>query len=436
MTIVAYPLQMPSLTTLAALSIGMLLTPAPLVGLVFLLAVWAAACRYSVEVFERSTNGSMVAPEFAVEPDGMGWSLLILQALFLVCRLWLDFRISNTGLRWIGISLISCLQPAMILTAAMNRDLGSALDPGCLLRVVSRLGLSYVLLIAATFVLGTVQLSIVTENVLSPLRIMLGMLLLFAGSELAYWLTFIVGQLIAGFFWFYVMVMYFHVLGRLVFTHRKEFDFTPIPDSVLRPEDRHAPLLKRVDRMVEDEDFAGAAFALERCLSTEPHASPAMHARYRELMARIGDHAALLTHARTRLDALLVAGSEREALGLLRESLASDLQFRPSSGERTTQLAQVAERLGQPDLALSLLRDYSMRYPRDEAIPTNALTAARLLVERHSDVAGASAIMQAAIDRMLPAHPMYLEMLDKRNQLDQLIRRLPGVSSSSAQRNS
>src|SRR5471030_547720 len=135
MAIIAYPWQMPSRTTLAALSIGMLLTPAPLAGLVFLLAVWAAACRYSVEVFERSANGSIVAPEFAVEPDGMGWTLLILQALFLVCRLWLDFRVSNVGLRWIGISVIACLQPAMILTAAMNRDLGSALNPGRLLRV-------------------------------------------------------------------------------------------------------------------------------------------------------------------------------------------------------------------------------------------------------------------------------------------------------------
>ena len=430
--ILAYPAQMPSLTTLVALSMGMLLTPAPLAGIVVLLVVWAAACRYAVEVLERTANGSSVAPEFAIEPDGMGWTLLILQALFLACRLWLDYRVESNGLRWLGISLIACVQPAMILTAAMSRDMRAAFDPGRLLRVVERLGIAYVGLIGATFVLGTLQLMVVTTNVLAPLSIALGTVLLFLGKVLAGWLTNVFGQMLAGFVWFYAMVMYFHLLGRVVYTHRKAFDFTPVPLTVLRPEDRHEPLLQRVEQLAEAGESAAAAHDLGRCLATEPHVSSAMHARYRALLGGIGDHAALQAHARDRLAQLMATGADREALSLLRESLARDPEFRPASSELVTRLAHAAERLGQFDLTLALLRDFVLRYPRDLDGAANAVIAARLLLERRSDIAGARAVLQGAVDHFLPAHPAYAELVQRLTEVELLSRRMLGEQPGTA----
>jgi hypothetical protein len=163
---------------------------------------------------------------------------------------------------------------------------------------------------------------------------------------------------------------------------------------------------------------------LGRCLASEPHASVAMHARYRELLVRIGDRAGLLEHARMQIDAVLVAGSEREALALLRESLADDAQFRPSSAERTTQLARAAERVGQNEVALAVLGDFPQRHPRDPEMPANAVAVSRLLLERRSDLVGARAAITAALDCLLPAHPMYRALLDHRNQLDLMTRSL------------
>jgi tetratricopeptide (TPR) repeat protein len=181
--------------------------------------------------------------------------------------------------------------------------------------------------------------------------------------------------------------------------------------------------------MVARGNYAGAAHELQQCLATEPHASPAMHARYRELLAKIDDQAGLLAHARMQLSALLVAGNEREALALLRDSLARDPQFRPAAAEETTRLARVAERHGQHDLALTLLQDFQLRNPRDYDGPANALLAAKLLLERRSDVAGARAVLQAAIDRYLPAHPDHAELLQRLAEIDRLSRRLPGAPS-------
>jgi hypothetical protein len=409
--ILLYPAQPASLITLIALSIGLVLTIAPLVGIVVFLAIWAAACRYAVEVLDRSANGSLVAPEFATEPDGTGWTLLILQALFLVAQLWLSYSIENPALRWSGYAALAFLQPAMTLTAAMNRDIGAAFNPARLLRVVGRLGVAYVLLVLATIVLGGVQ-HVTT-------------------AAIDRWLPAMISQVLAGFVWFYLMVLYFHVLGRLVHAYHRELEFIPIAESPQLPEDRHAPLLERVNRLVEANDLVGAAQTLHRCLTSEPHTTPAMHAYYRKLLTRLDDRAGLLAHTQMRLGALLVSGSEREALALLREALKHDSQFRPLAAEQTTQLARAAERLGQSDLVLTLLCDFQQLHPRDPDVPANALIAARLILERHADLATARALLRAAADQF-PEHPANEELLRQLAEIDLLSGRLHGNASTPA----
>lgn len=437
-----YPAQPPALTMLLALSLAMVLTIVPLVGFLVQLVIWAAAYHYAVEVFERSANGSRVAPEFAIERDGIGWTLLILQSLFLVVQAWLNYRVETAGLRWLGIALIACVQPAMTMTTAMNRDIGSAFNPGRLLRVVGGLGASYALLIAAGAGLGAVQqmmAAVIAGGRAYVLVIVsgigLGGVQQVQGALAGNWLFALVGQVVAGFVWFYAIVAYFNLLGQAIFARSEALGFIPVsPDKPLRPEDRHAPLLQRIDDLVARENYAGAARELQQCLATEPHASPAMHARYRDLLAKIDDQAGLLAHARMQLSALLVAGNEREALALLRESVARDPQFRPAAAEQTTRLARAAERFGQHDLALTLLQDFQLRNPRDYDGPANAMAAARLLLERRSDVAGARAMLQAAIDRYLPAHPDHAELLVRLAEIDRLSSRLPGDASPPAPR--
>jgi len=171
-----------------------------------------------------------------------------------------------------------------------------------------------------------------------------------------------------------------------------------------------------------------------RCLATEPHVSPAMHTRYRALLFQIDDQAALQAHARDRLGQLMATGAEREAMSLLRESLGRDPQFRPAYGELTTQLGRAAERLGQFDLALALLQDFIVRYPRDMEGAANALIASRILLERRSDTAGAHAVLQTALDHFLPAHPEHEELMRRMEQVDLLSRRMPDQPTAAAAR--
>ncbi|MBS0193416.1 MAG: hypothetical protein JSR34_04155 [Proteobacteria bacterium] len=436
--IATYPLQSASLTSLAAMAILMPLTMLPLAGLLAQFAIWTAAYYYAVEVFQRSAHGTVGAPEFAREHDGIGWKLVILQMGLSILQWLLPIWVFEPLPRALGIGLIAMLQPAMTLTAAMDRLLAGAFRPLRVLRVIGALGARYGLLVLAGIGMGLLAqwvgtivaggrayLLSITSAISLGGRTEVGAF--FAGNGMLA----AVGMIVAGFAWFYAVTAYFRAMGLIVNARSQALGFTPAPQRKLRPEDHHAALLRRVEDLAEQEHYAAAALTLGECLQTQPHGSPAMHARYRELLHRCGDEAGLLEHARTRIDALLAAGQGREALTLAREALAVDPQFRPGSGERTTELTRHAQRQGQADIALTLLRDFTARHPRDPAIPDNAVLAAELLVERHGDIDGARAVLQAAIDHMLPAHPRHAELVERHARLDGLPQTTPTGARSS-----
>ncbi len=417
LAIASYPAQRASLTSLVAMAIAMPLTVLPLVGYVVQLVLWAAAYHYAVEVFRRSANGTFAAPEFAPNNHGIGWRLLVLQMLFALGHWALQAYVFPPLPRLLGIGLLALLQPAMTLTVAMNLNLPAAFAIHRVLRVIAALGIGYWLLVLAGVGLGAVQEFVglvVASGRTYVLVVMAGISqagaaqvgALFGGSGLHALLA----QAIAGLLWFYAVTAYFHAMGVLVHARAGALGFEPEPFARLRPEDHHAPLLRRIDDLLARQRFAEAAHLLGECLATQLNTSPDMHARYRDLLRRIDDRAGLLDHARGRIDALLAADSAREAVAMAREALAIDPMFRPAAGERTMQLAQAAERLGQPELALDLLRDFPDRYPRNEAMADAALAAARLHLARHEDPHGARMLVQAALERMLPAHPRHAEL--------------------------
>lgn len=427
LAIALYPAQRASLTSLAAMAIAMPLTLLPMLGYLLQLVVWAAAYHYAVEVFRRSANGTFSAPEFTPNNYGIGGRLVVLQLAFSLAQWALQGYVEAGLPHALGMVLLALAQPAMTLTVAMNLNLASALRPLHVLRVTAAMGAGFVLLVLAGIGLNAMQACVGELTAAGRawvLTVVAGIGLgdrtqvaaMFGGNGILAILV----QMLAGFTWFYAVVAYFHAMGVLTHARARDLGFEPEPLRRLRPEDHHAPLLRRVDEMVAQQNLAAAAQALGECVATQLHVSPAMHARYRDLLRRMDDQAGLLAHAQQRVEALLAAGAEREAIAMTREALAIDPQFRPAAAMHTTRLAQAAERLGQPGLAIDLLHDFPTRHPRDAAIPDNALLAARLLSECRHDLGGALAAVQAALATMLPAHPRHAELVQERDRLQAL----------------
>lgn len=398
--ILRYPLQGAALTTIGAFGLFAVVGILPWVGIVLLLILWTAAFRYAIEVLERTANGYADAPELAM--DAGGGRMLFLQLLFVLGGV-LCARIENTGLRLLIMAPLAFAQPAATLTLALAGNLDSALNPLVWLRIVTRLGAPYLVLVVAPLLLGLLQDQ--------------------ANGLIANAMPSVFAMVLTGLIAFYLLVLEFHLIGYLIYQYRERMDWTPQWMPLLQPGDRHAPFLAHIERLVADGDRAPAVAEFEPYLRGAMHATPAMHERYRQLLSELGDAPALLRHGDLRIGQLLAEGDHRQALNLLRESLVLDPAWRPAAAEHSAALSDAADRTGQAQIALLLLREFHLRHPKHPEAPAHALHAAQLLLDREADTDAARKLLQEVAARY-PGHPLEPELQSRLAELDALSHKL------------
>jgi hypothetical protein len=89
---------------------------------------------------------------------------------------------------------------------------------------------------------------------------------------------------------------------------------------------------------------------------------PALNTRLHALYMRAGDRNATLDHGQLWLSGLARAGDARPLLAALHKLRTIDEKFTPRNGDVVLPLAQAAERAGERDVALELLRGFAPRF--------------------------------------------------------------------------
>ena len=403
--ILRYPLQGAALTSIAGFALFSAVGILPWVGIVLLLILWTAAFRYAIEVLQRTANGYAIAPELALDATGGdGRRMLLLQLLFGLVALSCG-RVQDHGLRLLLLGTLALAQPAATLTLALAGNLGAALNPLVWLRIGTRLGAPYLLLVVAPLLLGLLQDQ--------------------ANAWIASALPAVLAMMLTGLIAFYLLVLEFHLIGYLLYQYRERLDWTPQWQPPLRPGDWHAPFMDYIEQQVADGHRAEAVAEFEPYLRGAMHATPAMHARYRSLLTELGNTAALLHHGDQRIGQLLADREPRQALTLLRESLALDPAWRPTAAEHTSALSDAALHAGQTSTVLLLLREFHLRHPRHPDAPAHALLAAQLLLDREGNAEGARELLKEVAARY-PQHPLLPVLLERLATLDALSQKLAG----------
>ena len=403
--ILRYPLQGAALTSILGFALFSAVGILPLVGIVLLLILWTAAFRYAIEVLDRTANGYTAAPELALDATGGdGRRMLLLQLLFVFAALACE-RIEDRGLRLLLLGALAFAQPAATLTLALASHLGAALNPLVWLRIGSRLGAPYLLLVVAPLLLGLLQDQ--------------------ANAWIAGALPLVLAMIFTGLIAFYLLMLEFHLIGYLLYQYRERLDWVPEWQPPLLPSDRHAPFIDYIEQQVADGRRAEAVAEFEPYLRGAMHATPAMHARYRSLLGELGNTTLLLRHADQRIGQLLVDREPRQALALLRESLALNPVWRPTAAEHTSALSDAALHAGQTSTVLLLLREFHLRHPRHPDAPAHALLAAQLLLDREGNAEGARELLKEVAARY-PQHPLLPTLLDRLATLDALSQKLAG----------
>jgi tetratricopeptide (TPR) repeat protein len=300
--------------------------------------------------------------------------------------------------------LLALLLPAVLVLLGMEDSLLRAFDVGAWRALVRKAGADYAVVAAKLAFLAV--LVVVAE------------LELFAHQPR--WLGVPLSRLAL----LYALVAGYHELGRMLDRHRREFEL-PEQVRVLRPEaasPEEVIALRAADSYAADHRFGKAAQQLEPLVGGEgAGATAAAHARYRELLGQAGDPNGLLAHARTYVPLLLAKGKDSEALALYQESLALDPGFELDESRRLGQLIALAMGAQQPQLAISLAREFMRRFPHDPEAVANGLSAARLLDRLGHDEEARRLLVDLV--RHFPHHPMRGELLAALETLEDAARR-------------
>ena len=388
-SISAYPLQSEALFTIGAYAVLRLLGFLPgIIGFVLNLVVSVAVFKYASEVLVATANGRMEAPNGYSTDEEVGWLQVKLQAalfvMALAAMLVLPPVLAGMALLFIGFAI-----PGATMSVAIDRNLWHALNPVTWVRIMGRLGMPYFVAAALCFVFLVSQLN--AQSLLIP------------------WLPTWLGIVVFYFIAHYATVAIYHLMGYLVYQYHELLGFEIEQREVLkRPGDVESGLLADAEALVRDGETQAAEDLLREEIERRG-APPAVHERYRKLLALRGDTERLLKHGREYLNVLLAQDQDRKALELVRECRALDKAFVPADPGFVTRLSHRAAELGQNQLALEITSGFHRNHPKHPDVPKNYLLAARLLAEKFNKDDAARALIRQ-LQANFPTHPLMPEI--------------------------
>jgi hypothetical protein len=383
----AWPLRPPTVAWLGAMTLAALLVQlsvllSPLLAVVLAAAWWMLAFKLASEALETVAAGHDGDAHYAgYAGDAVAFRQLMLGVVLLVGGA-LCWRFGGTGARVAFGALVALVLPAVIVVLVLEDSVVSALDPRNWLVLLRGVGADYVVVAAQI-----AALAVAVGFALAVLpKVLPGLL---AGG-VAHGLV------------FYLMLAAYRALGVLIDRHRDALDgpdaapAAPAPE-VATPEERVA-LRAAQDRLAAGEPLAAAA-ALDRLIRGRGATAP-VHARYRALLASLGDDAGLLAHARAYVATLLHLGKGREAVALYLDARQRDPAFELADPQALSDLIAAAARQQHSQLVVALHEEFARRFPRDRDLVLNGLTAAKLM-----DRLGRDAEARALLRRLLAAQP-------------------------------
>lgn len=385
--ITLYPLQKEALFTIGVFALLRVLGFLPgAIGWIANLLVAVAVYKYATEVLVATANGRMEAPTGYQTDEDVGWLQVKLQAglviLSVVAMVLLPVPLAIAAIVFIGFGI-----PGATMSAAIDRNLWHALNPVTWVQIMARLGAPYFLVGVLSFVILMSQLN--AQSLLLPF--------------LPAWLGVIVFYFISH----YATVVTFHLMGYLVYQYHELLGYEVEERQVIkRP--MEAGILADAEELVRNGNTQAAEEMLREEIDTRG-AIPAVHDRYRKLLALRGDTEKLLKHGREYLNVLIAQDQDKKALEVIRECRALDKAFMPTEPGYITRLAHKAAEMGQSQLALEITSGFHRAHPKHPDVAKNYLLAARLLAEKFNKDEQARALIRQ-LQTNYPTHPLMPEI--------------------------
>lgn len=238
-----YPLRAAALPGLIAFTLAHYLSLLPMIGWLVELIVWAATYLYALECLRHSADGFAQPPEFA-EPGNGGWALVAI--LLWSSLLALAVKLNIGGGAWLVSVLMAVTLPAIAMSLAMDGGVANALNPLTWLRIMSRFGAIYLLLIGVQWLIALV-VGMTQNSVEQVLPRMLALPLFY-------------------FVAIYATLFNFRLMGVLIYQRHEEFGLQPKAHQLAAQthQDDDQRLLDDVEAMAREQPAAALDLLVPR----------------------------------------------------------------------------------------------------------------------------------------------------------------------------
>ncbi|WP_228160637.1 DUF4013 domain-containing protein [Marinobacter bohaiensis] len=360
-----YPFHSDPLLVIGICTFVPLMLQANLIGLIVSLVLLLALFKYTYAVINHTTEGHMTPPPLATAFTGSGFGIVILQWLVFILMGGLVYSAGMVGgpiLALAAMAFVVLVLPASVMILAMEREVGPAVNPINLVSLISRIGWPYFVLYLH-LILMMLASSAVQE---------------FAFSNFAPMLA----QPLSGFISSTFMLIFFHMMGYLLFQYQEELGFaSDFQDETPAPaQDRSRRLEADIDMHVKDGQYDRALAVLKSAVKSNPPHPQRVEQLYR-LLTATNNAEELMRHHRILL---LWLGDRHEGTaiaGLLKTLTGRDPAFRLDDPELIVHCARALHSQGENREVLKLMQDFHKRFPDSEHIATGYLTVAQSLAQ-------------------------------------------------------
>ena len=330
-------------------------------GFCLSLIVTAITTKYSFLCLQRTTDGGVTAPD--MNEAFSGGFKIILHIIFILIGISLMIvgveRLFG-GLASVLFSIfwMVCL-PAVFINYARFEQIGPAINPIEIGRLVFTLGGAYLLLL--------LFIAIMIASVGTLHQIL---------EEQVYFFSAILQSIVS----YYYLIVIFHLMGYLIFQKQKILGFTSRLESSEHSAGRSSQnrMLANIDVLTKEGQFDGACVTFKQGLQAFP-TSYELHSRFFDFLYGLNKLDELDAVWPTYLDLLCRRGRETHASTAYQRLLLLDKHYQPTSPDVRYRIAQACFEAGKSVLVVKLLNGLHRDDPQYKAlIPAYELMAKAL----------------------------------------------------------
>ncbi|MDG5501507.1 DUF4013 domain-containing protein [Marinobacter sp. BGYM27] len=388
-----YPFRADSLLVIAICTFVPMLVDPNVFGLIISVILLLALFKYTYAIVTHTAEGHMTPPPLSMAFSGAGAGVVVQQLLVFILMGGLIYSAGLVGgpvLAMLAVAFLVLALPASMMILAMEQSVGPAVNPLHLASLISRIGWPYFVLY------GHLILMMLVSGAIQD----------FAFSQFPA----IVAQPLSGFVSSSFLLIFFHMMGYLLFQYQEELGFaSDLQDQEAPPEPNRALRVDAdLDMSLKDGQYDKALTLVKAALKRDPSNPMRLEQLYRLLWAMNDGTELYRNHPRL----LLWLADRRDAVELGKMLQLLEQQepgFRLDDPALTVSCARLMYREGEHRTVLRLLQDFHKRFPDNEHIAPAYLLVAQSLTQGMAQWEKATAFLNF-IKKRCPDHPLSEQM--------------------------